>query len=87
MALNFTNQSRSYDATRLAVRFWGYDASLEASFFVTQDALGRLAGQDVVGESQALVIFDANRSRIQEVAGAVYGRGHKGSYELVARDF
>ena len=25
VTLNFTNQSRSYDATRHAVRFWGYD--------------------------------------------------------------
>ena len=42
MTLNFTNQSRSYDATRQAVRFWGYDGAREVSFFVTDDALRRL---------------------------------------------
>jgi hypothetical protein len=42
VTLNFTNQSRSYDATRHAVRFWGYDGALEVSFFVTDDALRRL---------------------------------------------
>ncbi len=59
MALNFSNQSRSYDATRLAVRFWGYDGSQEVSFFVTQDALRMLAGERVVGEAECLAIFDA----------------------------
>jgi hypothetical protein len=39
MALIFPNHSRSYDATRRAVRFWGHDSAMEASFFVTTDAL------------------------------------------------
>ena len=42
MALNFPNNSRSYDETRHAVRFWGYDSAMEVSFFVTVDALCRL---------------------------------------------
>jgi Protein of unknown function (DUF1488) len=32
MTLGFPNQSRFYDATRLAVRFWGHDSAMEASF-------------------------------------------------------
>ncbi len=39
MALNFPNMSRRFDATRRAVRFWGYDRAMESSFFVTEDAL------------------------------------------------
>ena len=39
MALDFPNQSRSYDATLRAVRFWGHDGAMEASFFVNEDAL------------------------------------------------
>ncbi|MGB9389555.1 MAG: DUF1488 family protein, partial [Xanthobacteraceae bacterium] len=35
MTLTFPNQSRSFDATRCAVRFWGHDGAMEASFFVT----------------------------------------------------
>ena len=42
MSLMFPNQSRSYDATRRAVRFWGHDRAMEWSFFVTEDALKRL---------------------------------------------
>ena len=40
--INFPNRSRSYDATRRAVRFWGYDRSMESSFFMTADALKRI---------------------------------------------
>jgi hypothetical protein len=87
VSLNFSNESRSYDATRLAVRFYGYDGALEASFFVVQDALSRLAGCRVVGEGEGLAMFDANRARIYEVAATVYGKGRKGSYELVRSDF
>ena len=43
MSLTFPNPSRSYDATRRAVRFWGYDSSMEASFFVSADALKTLS--------------------------------------------
>ena len=87
MALNFSNQSRSYDATRLAVRFWGYDGSQEVSFFLTQDALRMLAGERVVGEAECLAIFDAHRDAVYKAAGNVYGRGRKGSYELARADF
>ena len=39
MALSFPNKSRAFDATRRAVRFWGYDSAMEVAFFVTEDAL------------------------------------------------
>lgn len=86
MALNFTNESRSYDSTRHAVRFWGYDRSMEISFFVTEDALRRLQS-DASREADFLSAFDAYRSRIREAAVKVYGRGRQGSYELRANDF
>ena len=37
--LNFPNQSRVFDATRRAVRFWGYESAMEWSFFVGEDEL------------------------------------------------
>ena len=40
--VTFPNQSRSYDASLRAVRFWGYDRSMENSFFVTSEALRRI---------------------------------------------
>ena len=40
--ISFPNQSRVFDPTRRAVRFWGHDSAMEWSFFVTEDALKRL---------------------------------------------
>jgi hypothetical protein len=42
MASSFPNHSRSYDTTRRAVRFWGYDSAMETSFFVSEEALKRI---------------------------------------------
>ena len=87
MVLNFSNESRSYDATRLAVRFWGYDGSQEVSFFVTEDALRAVAGERIVGGNECLETFDAHRPAISKAATTVYERGRKGSYELARTDF
>jgi hypothetical protein len=87
MGLMFPNPSRSYDATRRAVRFWGHDSAMEWSFFVTEDALKKvhpaMAQQDEAG---MLGAFDAHRERIWAAAGRAYSRGRKGSYELGAAD-
>jgi hypothetical protein len=37
--IDFPKYTRSYDASRDAVRFWGYDSAIEASFFIDEDAL------------------------------------------------
>ena len=87
MALNFPNQSRSYDATRRAVRFWGYDTAMEASFYVTSDALKQIQPKMQFDEIGLLGAFDANRDLIHATAAKVYARGHKGSYDLVTTDF
>ena len=87
MALAFPNPSRSYDATRRAVRFWGHDSAMEASFFVTEDALRRLAPDLTRDEDGFLAAFDANRDAILAAAAKVYARGHRGSYDLVDEDF
>jgi len=87
MALSFPNQSRSFDATRRAVRFWGHDSAMEASFFVTDDALRRITPDMRFDEDGFLSVFDLNRNLIYAIAAKVYGRGRKGSYELIAADF
>jgi hypothetical protein len=87
MAVSFPNQSRSFDATRNAVRFWGYDSAMEASFFIAADALRRLqpsAGND---EGSLLQAFDINRELICAAAAKMYARNSRGSYDLVASDF
>src|SRR5215208_3864310 len=87
MSLNFPNQSRSYDATRRAVRFWGHDSAMEASFFVTEDALKRVQPDMRPDEVGLLGAFDANRDLIHATAARVYARGRRGSYDLVGADF
>lgn len=87
MALNFPNKSRSYDATRRAVRFWGYDSAMEASFFVHDDALKGINPDMQFDEAGFLSAFDSNRNLIYTIAAKVYGRGRKGSYDLIAADF
>jgi hypothetical protein len=87
MTLNFPNRSRFYDSTRRAVRFWGHDTALEASFFVTADALKRVQPDVPIDEAGLLSAFDANRDLIYATASKVYARGRKGSYDLLSVDF
>jgi hypothetical protein len=84
MTLSFPNQSRFYDATRRAVRFWGHDSAMEASFFVNADALKRIKPDNEAG---LLSAFDSNRKLIYATAAEVYERHRRGSYDLVAADF
>src|ERR1700746_2531068 len=87
MAISFPNPSRSYDMTRRAVRFWGYDSAMETSFFVTEDPLRRIQPSMSFDQNGALRAFDVNCALIYAIAAKVYARGHKGSYELVRSDF
>jgi hypothetical protein len=85
--LNFPNRSRVFDSTRRAVRFWGHDSAMEWSFFVSEDALRRIQPDMRRDESAFLDAFDSNRNLIYAAATKAYGRGRKGSYELVVTDF
>ncbi len=87
MALNFPNQSRAYDATLRAVRFWGHDGAMEASFYVNEDALKRIHPGLRPDEAGLLGAFDSHRDLIHVAAEKVYRRGRKGSYELIPADF
>jgi hypothetical protein len=87
MTLSFPNQSRAFDATRSAVRFWGHDSAIEWSFFVTDDALRVISPGMRHDEAGLLGAFDLHRNLIYAIAAKVYRRGRKGSYELVAADF
>lgn len=87
VTLKFPNQSRFFDATRRAVRFWGHDTSMEASFFVTEDALKQVQPEMRSDEGSILGAFDTNRDLICAAAFKVYGRGRRGSYDLLSSDF
>lgn len=82
MTLSFPNQSRSYDARRKLVRFWGYDSALEISFFVEVNALHKLDSRMSATELAYLTTFDAHRDQIHEAARNAYSRGFKDAYLL-----
>jgi hypothetical protein len=85
--IDFPNHSRSYDSTRRAVRFWGHDSAIEASFYIDEDAMTRIQPGVRLDESGFLNAFDANRDRICAAAAKVYVRGSRGSYDLGAANF
>ncbi len=85
--IKFPNHSRWYDPTRRAVRFWGHDSAIEASFFINEDALTRIQPDACYDESDFLNAFDSNRDLICAAAAKIYVRGSRGSYDLVAADF
>ena len=89
MSLSFPNPSRSFDASKSRVCFWGYDRTIEVSFFVEADALKRLCPDMTGAETGFLKAFDAVRNRIHEVANKAYVGGSKGTYgyTLSADDF
>ena len=91
MSLNFPNNSRSFDANRSRVCFWGYDNTIEISFFVEAAALISLCPEMESVEKEFLKAFDASLKRIHKVADKVYVHGGKGkgtySYILEADDF
>jgi Protein of unknown function (DUF1488) len=85
--LSFPNQSRVYDPTRRAVRFWGYESAMEWSFFVTDDALKHMQPDLPRDEADLLKVFDSNRQLIHAAASKAFSRTRKGSYELTTSDF
>ncbi|KJC38597.1 hypothetical protein UB31_33370 [Bradyrhizobium sp. LTSP849] len=85
--IDFPNHSRSYDRTRRAVRFWGHDSAIEASFFIEEGALKRLQPDGASNELGFLNAFDSHRDLICAAAAKAYVRGSRGSYNLVAGDF
>jgi hypothetical protein len=86
MALNFPNQSRSYDSRKHCVRFWAHDASFEVPFFVDADALCQIHPDATTDEPGLLNAFDLNRERICAAAGRAYARDRRGSYMLSVAD-
>ena len=73
MAMMFPNASRSYDATRRAVRFWGHDNAMEWSFFVTADALKLAHPAMRDDEAGMLAAFElASRSNLRRSETTLY---------------
>ncbi len=73
MSLDFPNRSGCYDATLRAVRFWGHDGPMEASFFVNEGALKSIQPEMPCDEAGLLGAFDSHRALIHATAAKSIG--------------
>lgn len=88
MPLSFPNHSRSYDAERRRIRFWGHDDAFEVPFFLEESAIFKISPRTPNVEAGILAAFDAARDRIFAAAGKVYTpRQRRNFYVLAATDF
>ena len=58
------------------MRFWGYDRSMESSFFVTWDALKHIQ-PDLEPTRQGICALSQEPKFIYAIAARVYSRGRK----------
>lgn len=82
MTLNFPNPSRTYDASRHCVCFWGYDDSREVTFLVDDAMLTKLNPNMGSGEPALLAAFDRNRDRILGLARDLHQGGPQNRYTI-----
>ncbi|MGO4330331.1 DUF1488 domain-containing protein [Cupriavidus sp. 2TAF22] len=82
MALSFPNPSRSYDAAKHCVWFWGYDNAREITFLVGDAMLASLDPAMGQAEREVLAAFDRHREQILELARTQYAGGRQNRYLL-----
>ena len=82
VALQFPNPSRSYDATRHCVCFWGYDNSREITFQVDDAMLRNLQPDAGSDERSILGAFDQFREKLLEIARKRYVSGPQNRYSI-----
>ncbi|WP_090682575.1 DUF1488 domain-containing protein [Paraburkholderia phenazinium] len=82
MALQFPNPSRSYDAARHCVCFWGYDNSREITFQVDDAVLRTLQPDAGSDERSILGAFDQVREKLLEIAKKQYVSGPQNRYSI-----
>jgi Protein of unknown function (DUF1488) len=84
MAIQFLNQSRSYDPEQRRIRFWGHDETVEVAFFLHETAIFKLAPRTQNVEAGILSAFDAALDSIHAVAAKVYAHAKGRSFYVLA---
>ncbi|CAN7451177.1 DUF1488 domain-containing protein [Trinickia sp. LjRoot230] len=80
--LEFPNPSRSYDASRHCVCFWGYDNSREITFMIDDTVLRNLQPDVGSDEQSVLSAFDELREKVLEIAKKQYVGGPQNRYSI-----
>jgi energy-converting hydrogenase A subunit M len=88
MSLEFPNSSRSFDNSKSRINFWGYDRTIEVSYFIGADVLQRFSKDLGTQEAELLEVFDAKLDKIRQVAARVYEKSSKGkgAYTFILND-
>jgi hypothetical protein len=91
MALEFPNNMRSFDDSKSRINFWGYDRTIEVSYFIAADVLNRFNKDVGTQETELLEVFDENIEKIRDVAARVYDKSARGkgayTFILIDEDF
>ncbi len=91
MALEFPNNMRSFDDSKSRINFWGYDRTIEVSYFIAADVLNRFKKDVGTQETELLEVFDDNIEKIRDVAARVYDKSPRGkgayTFILIDEDF
>ena len=89
MTLSFPNPSRSLDTSRDCICFWGYDETIEVSFFLEVSALRKLFPKLTDTADGFLEAFDRASKKIHKAAAKAYANGRRRShaYNLSVGDF
>ncbi|WP_074302252.1 MULTISPECIES: DUF1488 domain-containing protein [Paraburkholderia] len=82
MALEFPNPSRSYDAARHCVCFWGYDNSREITFQIDDAMIRNLQPDAGSDERSILSAFDQFREKLLDIARKRYVAGPQNRYSI-----
>ncbi|WGS48524.1 DUF1488 domain-containing protein [Paraburkholderia sp. D15] len=82
VGLSFPNPSRTYDASRRCVCFWGYDNAREIAFLVDGQMLMKLNPGTRGEETELLAAFDRSRDQIREMARTLYKGGQQIRYVM-----
>lgn len=85
MTLSFPNPSRSFDLSRNAISFVGYDNLAVITFYLDAGALGPL-NEGADSKDKFLSAFDRQKELIHNAARRVYSRGKSSFYLLTATD-
>lgn len=91
ISIQFPNTSRSFDERKNRICFWGYDRTIEVSFYIGAEVLQTIRKGVGSAEAELLAAFDSALEKIHAVAAKVYAKSSRGkgnyTYILYAEDF
>lgn len=84
MSLSFANRTRTYDERRGVIRFVGHDGLKQIVFHLSVGLFDQDGSAKKLLEQGYLMAFDRCRSRILEIAQALYRQKNRSMIELDA---